>query len=140
MKNIHVLLVEDEVLIAHQLKKKLHEFGCKEVELASNAEDALQILKTHKIDIVLMDIVIKGDLDGIETTKIINTEFDIPVVFLTAYADDETLKRVEDTRAYGYIVKPFQEREVLAMIKLSVQRHKKDKGLIKNGLEDGSAQ
>ena len=130
MKKTKVLLVEDEMLVAHQLKKRLLKLGYEVSGIAASAEQALQSLRDDPANLVLMDIVIKGDLDGIEVADEVQHKFNIPVIFLTAYADEETLQRAELTRAYGYLVKPVQERELNAMIRIVLNRHARDSELL----------
>jgi EAL domain-containing protein (putative c-di-GMP-specific phosphodiesterase class I)/CheY-like chemotaxis protein len=125
-----VLIVEDESLIAHQLKKRIINLGYAVTDIVTNSEDALSSLRSNPADIVLMDIVIKGDTDGIEVADMVQQEFNIPVIFLTAYSDDETLQRAELTRAYGYLVKPVQEQELNAMIRIVLTRHQRDLELL----------
>ena len=130
MSGSNILIVEDELLIARQLKKKLMRLGYSVTGIVSSGEEAIQEVEDKQPDLVLMDIVIKGDMDGIETAEIIQRDFHKPVIYLTAYADDETIERAEVSAAYGYIVKPFQDREVHAMIKLALNRHRRDESLL----------
>ena len=123
MGEIKILIVEDELLIAKGLARKLEKLEYVVVGIASSSETALQKVEETKPDLILMDIVIKGDMDGIETTKRIQEKFNIPVIYVTAYADDETLERAEETESYGYILKPFKEREVHAAIKIALKKH-----------------
>jgi signal transduction histidine kinase len=123
MGEIKILIVEDELLIAKGLARKLEKLEYVVVGIASSSEAALQKVEETKPDLILMDIVIKGDMDGIETTKLIQEKFNIPVIYVTAYADDETLERAEETESYGYILKPFKEREVHAAIKIALKKH-----------------
>ncbi|MBE9145636.1 hybrid sensor histidine kinase/response regulator [Planktothrix mougeotii] len=123
MGDIKILIVEDELLIAKGLAKKLEKLEYAVVGIASSSESALQKVEETQPDVILMDIVIKGDLDGIETAKLIQEKFNIPVIYVTAYADDETLERAEETESYGYILKPFKEREVHAAIKIALKKH-----------------
>ncbi len=127
-----ILIVEDEVLIAHQLRRKLEGLGYEVVAIVTNGLDALRIAADETPDLVLMDIVIQGDMDGIEAADILIKDHHIPVIYLTAYADNDTLRRAEDTRAYGYILKPFNEREVHAMIKMTLSRFEHDHGLMQS--------
>jgi len=90
----------------------------------------LQSIRDYPPDLVLMDIVIKGDMDGIVVADKLQRDFRIPVIFLTAYADEETLQRAELTRAYGYLVKPVQERELNAMVRIVLNRHARDEELL----------
>jgi AmiR/NasT family two-component response regulator len=125
-----ILIVEDEILIAHQLATKLQRFGYAVVGMVASGEEAIREAATQRPDLVLMDIVIKGSMDGTEAGAIIQRDHGIPVIYLTAYADDATIARAERSGGYGYILKPFQEREVHAMIKLAINRHRDDSKLL----------
>ncbi|MBD1829931.1 ATP-binding protein [Microcoleus vaginatus GB1-A2] len=122
-KEINILIVEDELLIAKNLSYKLEKLGYKIADIVSSGADAIQRAGEMEPDLILMDIVIKGDIDGIETAAIINQELDIPIIYTTAYADDETLQRAENTGSYGYLLKPFKERELHATIKIALSKH-----------------
>ncbi|MEO6862059.1 MAG: response regulator, partial [Microcoleus sp.] len=120
---INILIVEDELLIAKNLSHKLEKLGYQIADIVSCGADAIQRAGEIKPDLILMDIVIKGDIDGIETAAIIHQELDIPIIYTTAYADDETLQRAENTGSYGYLLKPFKERELHATIKIAMSKH-----------------
>ncbi|MEG4294488.1 ATP-binding protein [Microcoleus sp. C2C3] len=122
-KAINILIVEDELLIAKNLSHKLESLGYQIVGIVSSGADAIQRAGEMELDLILMDIVIKGDIDGIETAVIINQKFDIPIIYTTAYADDETLQRAENTGSYGYLLKPFKQRELHATIKIALSKH-----------------
>jgi signal transduction histidine kinase len=122
-KTINILIVEDELLIAKNLSHKLEKLGYQIVAIVCSGADAIQRAVEMNPDLILMDIVIKGDIDGIETAAIINQELDIPIIYTTAYADDETLQRAENTGSYGYLLKPFKERELHATIKIALRKH-----------------
>jgi signal transduction histidine kinase len=122
-KPINILIVEDELLIAKNLSPKLEKLGYQIADIVSSGADAIQRARELRPDLILMDIVIKGDIDGIETAAIINQELDIPIIYTTAYADDETLQRAENTGSYGYLLKPFKEREMHATIKIALSKH-----------------
>jgi len=122
-KAINILIVEDELLIAKNLSHKLESLGYKIVGIVSSGADAIQCAGEMETDLILMDIVIKGDIDGIETALIINQKFDIPIIYTTAYADDETLQRAENTGSYGYLLKPFKQRELHATIKIALSKY-----------------
>ena len=130
MKDIKVLIVEDEALIAQQLKKRLEKLGYTVSDVVASMELAIQSLRENPANLVLMDIVIKGDSDGIHAATRIQSEFKLPVIFLTAYADEKTLQRAELARAYGYLIKPVQERELNAMIRIVLNRHARDRELL----------
>jgi signal transduction histidine kinase len=122
-KAINILIVEDELLIAKNLSHKLEILGYQIVGIVSSGADAIQRAGEMEPDLILMDIVIKGDIDGIEAAVIINQKFDIPIIYTTAYADDETLQRAENTGSYGYLLKPFKQRELHATIKIALSKH-----------------
>ena len=122
-KAINILIVEDELLIAKNLSHKLETLGYHIVGIVSSGADAIQRAGEMEPDLILMDIVIKGDIDGIETAVRINQKFDIPIIYTTAYADDETLQRAENTGSYGYLLKPFKQRELHATIKIALSKH-----------------
>lgn len=122
-QKINILIVEDELLIAKNLSHKLQKLGYEIVGIVCSGADAIQRANEMKPDLILMDIVIKGDIDGIETAALINQELDIPIVYTTAYADDETLQRAENTGSYGYLLKPFKERELHATIKIALNKY-----------------
>jgi len=118
-----VLLVEDERISAFNLQQGLRRLGYDVPSIASSGAAALQLITRDRPDIVLMDIHIEGDIDGIETAGQIPPELMIPVIYLTAYSEDSTLKRAAETKPYGYLLKPFSERELHAMIQMAMQRH-----------------
>ena len=120
---INILIVEDELLIAKNLYQKLEKLGYQIADIVSSGADAIQRAGEMKPDLILMDIVIKGDIDGIETAARIHQELDIPIIYTTAYADEETLQRAENTGSYGYLLKPFKEREIHATIKIALSKH-----------------
>jgi len=122
-QEINILIVEDELLIAKNLSVKLEKLGYKIVGIVSSGADAIERAGEIKPDLILMDIVIKGEIDGIETAARINQKLDIPIIYTTAYADDETLQRAENTGSYGYLLKPFKERELHATIKIALSKH-----------------
>ncbi len=117
-----ILIVEDERIVARDIEKRLKKLGYCVVGSVASGEEALQQTKLTLPDLVLMDIQLKGQLDGIQTAEQIHTDFDIPVVYLTAYADDETLQRAKVTEPFGYIVKPFDERDLHAAIEVALRR------------------
>ncbi|MBI5561568.1 MAG: response regulator [Deltaproteobacteria bacterium] len=122
-----VLIVDDDDIIAIDIRTRLEEIGSYDVAgTASTGDDALRKTGELKPEIVLMDIVLKGDMDGIETAGLIRSRFNIPVVYLTAYADDLFLKRAKITEPFGYILKPFQARELHTTIEMALYRHRVD--------------
>jgi CheY-like chemotaxis protein len=127
MLEVKILIVEDEKILAMGLKNKLEKLGFAVTGLASSGLEAIESVKKEQPDLVLMDIVLKGDMDGIDTAKFIVNLHDIPVIYLTAYADDETLARAEKTCPYGYILKPYKDNELKANIKMALFKHNSQK-------------
>ncbi|HET8710144.1 MAG TPA: response regulator [Spongiibacteraceae bacterium] len=123
------MVVEDERIVALNLKKKLMHLGYEVPAHAVSGEQALNKMISERPDIVLMDINIDGDIDGIETAARIPEELSIPVIYLTAYAGDETLARARNTKPYGYLLKPFSERELHATIQMALERHRVERAL-----------
>ncbi|MBN2103602.1 PAS domain S-box protein [bacterium] len=128
-KPARVLIVEDEAIIAQDLKSTLIDLNYEVVNIVSTGQDALDFLKQGTVDVILMDIRIKGDKNGIETTELINAKYNLPVIFLTAYADTETMKRIRNTDAYGFIVKPASEQTIQGSIDLALYKHGLDQKL-----------
>jgi len=124
MGNAQIIIVEDERIVASDLKRRLDQLGYDVKAIVSSGEEAITKAEKCKPDLVLMDIVLKGSMDGITAANKIHALFNIPVVYLTAYTDRETLKRVKVSEPYGYLVKPFEERELIAAIEIALERHK----------------
>lgn len=124
-----LLLVEDESIVALDLSQQLQDMGYEVCAIADNGAEAIALTRRHRPSLVLMDIVIKGGIDGIETARVIDREFKVPVVFLTAYSDLETLERAVQTRPYAYITKPFQAKEVRAAISVALHKSVSDQRL-----------
>ena len=127
MPETKILIVEDEKILAMGLKKKLEKLGFSVTDLASSGAEAIESVKKVQPDLVLMDIVLKGAMDGIETAKFIVNLYAVPIIYLTAYADDEILARAEKTCPYGYILKPYKDSELKANIKMAVYKHNAQK-------------
>jgi PAS domain S-box-containing protein len=123
-----ILIVEDEGVVALSIQAALTKMGYRVVGIAVTGNEAIALAKEHKPDVILMDIHIKGDIDGIQTTEKLNEITDIPVIFLTAYADDETVKRAIKTRSSSYLVKPYNPRELYSNIEFAIyKRRMKDR-------------
>ena len=129
MPEIHVLVVEDESIVALDIQNMLGSLGYEVPVVVSSGEAAIEKAAETHPDLVLMDIRLKGDMDGIEAAEQIRGRFNIPVVYLTAYADDETLQRAKITEPYGYILKPFGERELHTAIEIALHKHKLEREL-----------
>jgi PAS domain S-box-containing protein len=119
---INVLIVDDESVIAMQLEERLQFMGYNVLAIASSGKEAVLKARELKPDIILMDIVMDGRFDGIEASRIIKSELDIPVILVTAFADDNLVNQAKEVEPYGYIVKPFQEREIKASIEVSMYK------------------
>lgn len=117
-----ILVVDDEAIITMQLEERLNAMGYTVVGMAASGEDAIEKARNNRPDLVLMDIVMPGRLNGIETAEILAKEQDIPVVFVTSYADDAIIEKAKNVRPYGYIVKPFNELEIKAAIEVALFR------------------
>jgi len=129
MKRERLLIVENEKIIALDLKNRLESLNYQVEGMASNASDALVLAEKLTPDIILMDIMLNDDMDGIEAAKIIYNQLHIPIIFLTAYADELTLQRAKEAEPLGYILKPFKERELYTTIDIAFYKHRIDKKL-----------
>lgn len=127
-----ILVVEDELIIALDINKHLQKMGYSVFPVLSSGEEAVKKASLLKPSLILMDIVLKGKINGITAANKIISEHNIPVIFLTAYADPTTIKKAIKTNAYGYLVKPFNTRELQAAIEMALHRSKTDKKLKKN--------
>ncbi len=123
MKKTQILIVEDELIVAEDLKLTLNNLGYEVIAIASTGEDAIEIAGLQHPDIILMDIMLAGKIDGITTAERIHALSDIPVIYVTAYADESLLQRAKQTTPFGYIVKPFNDREVWSNIEIGLFRH-----------------
>jgi CheY-like chemotaxis protein len=122
-----ILVVEDDTIIALTIESRLRQFGYEVVGRASTGEDALKKVKEFQPDLVLMDIHIKGPMDGIQTAERVYGFYNIPVVYLTAYSDENTLERAQKTSPFGYIVKPFNDDTLRSTIKMAILKDRADK-------------
>ncbi|MEX0779645.1 MAG: PAS domain S-box protein [Balneolales bacterium] len=118
-----ILIVEDEFILAQDIKNRLIALNYEVVGLCSNGEDAIEQTIQNNPDLVLMDIRLEGEKDGIETADQIQKEMDIPVVFLSAYADKETVKRARMSEPMGYLIKPVEEKELETTIEMALYKH-----------------
>jgi DNA-binding NarL/FixJ family response regulator len=123
MIEIKVLIVEDDPLIAIDIEQILSNLNFRVSGTAFNADDALQCLKNNTPDIVLLDVNLESDKDGINIAEIINEKYQLPFIYLTAHADKNTLERAKKTKPAGYIIKPFDERDLLAGIEIGLYNY-----------------
>jgi signal transduction histidine kinase len=138
MFTLKILIVEDDLVSALLLQKALEKNKHEILGIADSGEKALELLTQNHADIVMMDINLAGELDGIKTTEIINEKYDIPVVYLSASSDAETLGKVVGTNPSAYVIKPFNIRELNMVIELAIFKDRKEKELQKlnNELEE----
>jgi diguanylate cyclase (GGDEF)-like protein/PAS domain S-box-containing protein len=131
MNNENILIVEDEKIIALDLQRRLERFGYSVIGMASDGQEAISLARERRPDIILMDIMLAGGLDGIEPAKQIRAQLGIPVIFLTAYTDEKTLERAKEVEPFGYILKPFKERELYTTIDIALYKNSIDNKLHK---------
>jgi two-component system cell cycle sensor histidine kinase/response regulator CckA len=124
MGSAQILVVEDEGVVARSIQSDLEGMGYEVPEVASSGEEAIRQAEETHPDLVLMDVVLKGDMDGIEAAERIRRKHDIPIVYLTAYEDSPTLNRAKLTEPFGYLLKPFEERELHATIEMALYKHR----------------
>ncbi len=122
-KQLRILVVEDESIVALDIKNSLNILGYEVVGHASSGEDAIARAMETRPDLVLMDIILKGEMDGIQAAETIRARLDVPVIFLTACADDKTLNRAKVTEPFGYLLKPFEEWELHGHIEIALYKH-----------------
>jgi PAS domain S-box-containing protein len=127
--NARILVVEDERIVALDIEDQLSGLGYSVPATVARGEEAIRQAAESSPDLVLMDIRLKGHMDGIEAAQHIRTHLDIPVVFLTAQADEATLQRAKVTDSYGYLLKPFEERELRSTIEMALYKHQMEQKL-----------
>ncbi|MDY6806807.1 MAG: EAL domain-containing protein [Cyanobacteriota bacterium] len=126
MSKAKVMIVEDESIIAEDIADSLESIGYSIVGIVSSGEEAIVLAGKLQPDLVLMDIMLQGEMDGIAAAEQIKSSYQIPAIYLTAYADEKTLERVKDTNPLGYIVKPFEEKNLHLTIQIALQRYQYD--------------
>jgi two-component system, response regulator PdtaR len=118
-----ILIVEDDRYAAIYIKQTLESFGFDAIGMAVSGEEAVRKAKEMHADVVLMDIVLKGKMDGIEAAQMIKEQLDIPIIYLTAYTDDRRVQRAKATNPVGYLLKPFQQRDLQQGIEIALHQH-----------------
>ena len=129
MSKPKILVVEDEGLVAKSIQSMLNNMGYEAPDIALSGEKAIKKAGDIQPDLILMDIKLKGEMDGIEAAEIIHDRFDIPVVYLTAFADEETLERAKITEPFGYLLKPFEEQDLQSTIEMALYKSKMEQKL-----------
>ena len=123
MSNIKILIIEDDAIIAESISVHLSKINFETAGIAYDSETALDMIANRQPDAVLLDINISGSKDGIEVAELINKHHHIPFIYLTSYSDKSTLQRAKVTMPYGYIVKPFDEKDLLSTLEMAIYRH-----------------
>lgn len=131
MANERIMIVEDEGIVALHMENSLKKLGYAVPAIVDSGAETIKKAKEFHPDLILMDIILNGDMDGIEASKEIQDLFDIPVVYVTAFADESTLKRAKTTQPFGFILKPFKERELQISIEIALHRHETETRLRK---------
>lgn len=122
-KGSKILIVEDEMVISLEIAATLKRLGYEVAGQAITGEDALRLVETVDPDLILMDIRLKGEMDGIEAACRVTDLFDLPVIFLTAHSDEATLERAIAVSPSGYLIKPFKDRELYSSIELALHKY-----------------
>lgn len=123
MTTYKILIVEDEAIVALDIARRLEKMDYEVIGRLASGEEALELIAKQPPDLVLMDINLQGEMDGIDTATTIYKTYNIPVIYLTAYAGKSTLERAKQSKPYGYILKPFKEKELHATIEVALSRH-----------------
>lgn len=126
MAKTNVLVVEDESIVSKDIQHSLKKLGYNVVGSASTGKKAVDLALETTPDVVLMDIMLKGDMNGIQAADKIREALNIPVIYLTAYADEATLSKAKVTEPYGYIIKPFKEIDIHTSIEMAIYKHQKE--------------
>lgn len=131
MSKINVLVVEDESIVSKDIQHSLKKLGYNVVGASATGELAIELAGSEHPDIVLMDIMLKGEMSGIQAAEKIKEQHSIPIIFLTAYADESTLSKAKVTEPYGYILKPFKEIDLHTTIEMAIYKHSKEQEIVK---------
>ncbi len=123
---VNILLVEDEIIVRKDIEQQLIRLGHKVIAQADTGKKALDLAREAKPDLVLLDIQLKGDMTGIDVAEALRKEMDVPIIYLTANADEATVERAKHTEPHGYIIKPFQEVNLRTTIEMAVHKHARE--------------
>ena len=127
-----ILIVEDEIIIAEDIKQYLIKFGYDVVGMADYGEEVIRLAKELMPDLLLVDIRLHGDFSGVDAARIVHNQLNLPIVFLTAYADDDILEKAAESFPYGYLLKPIRERELYATLKMAFNKIKNENEILDN--------
>ena len=132
MKKKRILIVEDEMIVAQDIRHSVEACGYTVVNVVHSGEEAIESATKSHPDLVLMDIMLEKGMDGLEAAEKIHSNLDIPIIFLTAYANDQTLQSAKMSEPFGYLIKPFIERELKATLEMAFYKHEIEQELRKN--------
>lgn len=127
MGKAKIMIVEDEWIIANDIKNSLIDLGYMVTSIAATGEDAINKAIAEKPDLVLMDIMLKGEMNGIEAAHVIRGEHGIPIIYLTAYDNQYLVEQAKQTDNYGYLLKPFKDKELHIAIDLALHKERKER-------------
>lgn len=127
-----IVIVEDEVIISEDMKNRLNRMGYNVAGIFVKGDEAIEFIEKSIPDLILMDIQIKGDIDGIETAEIIKRKYDIPIIFLTSYADEKTIERAKLTEPSGYVVKPYDDVDIYTSVQIALHKYEVEKKVKEN--------
>jgi diguanylate cyclase (GGDEF)-like protein/PAS domain S-box-containing protein len=127
MEKIRILVVEDDAIISLDIREKLRHWGYHVIAVIKTAEDAIERIGVENPDLVIMDITLAGEMDGIEAASLIQNRYSVPIVYLTAYSDNNTLSRILETDSYGYIHKPIDDNVLKFTIEMALYKHRMDR-------------
>lgn len=129
MAKKRIMVVEDEGVTAMRIKRSMQDMGYAVAPIMISGEDAVEKVEEFRPDLVLMDIALKGEMDGIEAAEQIHSRFNIPIIYLTAHSDESMMKRIKSTEPLGYIAKPFDERELRIVVEIAFYKHEMEQRL-----------
>ena len=127
LNGVTILVAEDEAIVAMDIKTRLERLGYQVKGVVASGQDAIRQAEALRPDVILMDIMLQGDIDGITAAEWISKNLSLPIVFLTAYAETMMVRRAKNVRPYGYFLKPFDERQLHIGIEMALARHHQEK-------------
>jgi len=122
MRKIKILIVEDEVIVASDIAYYLKKLGCEVMGILVEGEEVIPFLKNHSPDIILMDIRLKGNLDGIQTVHLLKQQYNTPVIYLTANTDDHSFEQAKATKPFAFVEKPFKPKKLVRTVELLIEQ------------------
>ncbi len=119
-----LMIVEDEIIIAEDIQMIMNSLGYTKTEIVMYAEESLEVVREFVPDLILMDVFLKGDMSGIEAAKKISNDYSVPIIFVTAYSDTNSVREITETSPYGYLIKPIKEEELKITVEIAEHKHK----------------